>query len=140
MSHLKHPGQKVKSHRFGSEVISHCLEFNYYCLGTCTSTAAWISLVNVCRGGKQRANLYQHPHSHFCVHVYWQRLWDSYQIQLWVCPKVEMGCERKSVGSRGVEPSHPVVTSHTAPPIRSRTCEALTFFSAVCEFRHWIFL
>lgn len=57
-----------------------------------------------------------------------------------VCPNVGMGCERKSVGSRGVEPSHPVVTSHTAPPIRSRTCEALTFVSTVCEFQRWIFL
>lgn len=32
MSCLKCPGRKVKGHRLGSEVISHCLEFNYYCL------------------------------------------------------------------------------------------------------------
>lgn len=31
----------------------------------------------------------------------------------WVWLNVEMGCERKSVGSRGVEPCHPVVTGHT---------------------------
>lgn len=70
LSRLKRPGQKVKSHRLGSEVISHCLEFNYYCLSICTSTAEWINVVNVCRGGNQRANLCQHPHSHLlCARV-----------------------------------------------------------------------
>lgn len=136
MSCLKRPGHKVKGHRLGSEVISHCLEFNHYCLSRYVplqlNGLTWLML-------KQRANLYQHPRSHFCVHVYWQRLWDSEHIQLWVCPNVEMGCERKSVGSRGVEPSHPVVTSHTSPQFRSRTCDALTFVSTVCEFQRWIF-
>lgn len=89
-------------------------------------------------GGKTREQIFTSIHTHTFVCTW--TVWDSYQIQLWVCPNVEMGCERKSVGSRGVEPSHPVVTSHTAPPIRSKTCEALTFFSTVCEFRHWIFL
>lgn len=63
----------------------------------------------------------------------------SYPIPPWVCPNVEIGCERKSVGSGGVEPRHPVVTGHTCPLV-CRQRQALTFVGTVCEFWHWVFL
>lgn len=47
-------------------------------------------------------------------------------LLLWEWLNVEVGCERKSVGSRGVEPCHPVVTSHTCPLFTSEYKE-LTF-------------
>lgn len=44
---------------------------------------------------------------------------------LWVWLNMEQGCERKSVGSRGVEPCHPVVGGHTCL-LFHRDCEELT--------------
>lgn len=58
-------------------------------------------------------NTEQHIHLVISVHIYYTLADTLGIVSLAALGVVELGCERKSAGSRGIEPCHPVVTGHT---------------------------
>lgn len=103
MTCLKSLKVQVRGHGLRLEVISDYLGLPE---SMSTSTVKWINPLKAFEGLNPDRQL-----DIFVFSAHQQPHWGL--LLLWVWLNAVLGCERKSAGSRGAEPCHPVVTGHT---------------------------
>lgn len=140
MSCLKSPRLNLQRPQVRLRGYQPLFGVNYHCLSRYVPLHLnGLTCLMQSGGWKQRANVYQRPRSGFFECTSAGRDSGIPITYSSGCVCVEMGCERKPVGGRGVEPCHPVVTSHTCPLFR-RDRIALTFVQTLCAFQRWMFV